>query len=68
LLLCLGSLCIVRKWTNGQQLKVQWVVALALPALVTAMVAWVVVSAGLLGSESRQSPALWTFTRAVSAR
>lgn len=67
LLLCLGSLCIVRKWTNGQQLKVQWVVALALPALVTAMVAWVVVSAGLLGSESRQSPALWTFTRAVSA-
>jgi two-component system sensor histidine kinase AlgZ len=67
LLLSLASLCIVRKWTNGQQLKVQWVVALAVPGLVTAAVALAFASYVFRGQDPPDTHLLWTFTRAVSA-
>jgi two-component system sensor histidine kinase AlgZ len=56
LLLSLAGLCIVRKWTNGQGVKVQWVVALAIPGLITATVALVFSSA--LPAQAQAQPHL----------
>jgi len=67
LLLSLGSLCIVRKWTNGQHMRVQWVVGLTVPGLIAAAVAWVFFPPSTDGSESSQILILWMTTRAVSA-
>jgi two-component system, LytTR family, sensor histidine kinase AlgZ len=71
-LLSLGTLCIVRKWANGQRLPVQWIVALAVPSLIAAAVTWtllaVVTSPPISPSETiKQSPALWITTRAICA-
>jgi len=67
LLLSLGSLCIVRKWTNGQHLNVQWVVGLAVPGLIAAAVAWVFASSPSQNADLSQSVILSMTTRAVSA-
>jgi two-component system sensor histidine kinase AlgZ len=67
LLLSLGSLCVVRKWSNGQHLNVQWLIALAVPSLVTAAVAWLLSNVSLQDDVTAQAHALWIATRAVSA-
>ena len=67
LLLSLGVLCVVRKWSNGQHLNVQWVVALAVPSLITAVAAWVFSNVSLQNDVTGQARALWVVTRAVSA-
>ena len=67
LLLSLGVLCMVRKWSNGQHLNVQWVVALAVPSLITGAVAWLFSNVSLQNDVTGQARALWVVTRAVSA-
>ena len=67
LLLSLAGLCLVRKWTNGQHLNLQWAVALVLPALVSAVVAWAFASAAFEEAALSQRPALWIATRTLSA-
>ena len=66
LLLSLAALCFARRWANGQHLNVQWIVALAVPALVTAAIAWGV-GGMAMSEESGQGRALWTVTRALAA-
>ena len=66
LLLSLAALCLTRRWANGQHLNLQWVVALALPALVTALVAWGVATLAMQ-EETLQERWLWTVTRGVVA-
>jgi two-component system sensor histidine kinase AlgZ len=67
LLLSLAGLCLVRKWSNGQHLNVQWMVGLAVPALVTAAITWTFAAVALQEEARGQSPLLWTISRAVSA-
>ena len=67
LLLSLASLCVVRKWANGRRLKLQWVIALLVPALVTAGVAWLVSSVALQDAAAGRTRMLWVVTRALTA-
>jgi two-component system sensor histidine kinase AlgZ len=67
LLLSLAALCIVRKWANGQHLNLQWAVALALPALITALVAFAFASAAYEPGALSQNRLLWVTTRALAA-
>ncbi len=69
LLLSLGALCVARRWTNGQHLNLQWIVALGVPALITAAVAWGVAELAMQDrqEEMRQGRWLWCVTRALSA-
>jgi len=65
ILLSLACLCVVRKWSNGQPLKVQWIVALAVPALITAVAASLFVNVSLQNETTAQTGTLWISTRAL---
>lgn len=67
LLLSLAGLCLARRWANGQHANVQWVVALAVPALVTAAVAWGLGAVALQEEARGAGRLLWTITRAMAA-
>jgi two-component system sensor histidine kinase AlgZ len=67
LLLSLATLCVVRKWSNGQGQPVQWAVGLLVPALITALVAWMFASVSLQVDAAGQSVALWVVSRAIVA-
>ena len=67
LLLSLAALCVVRKWSNGQSQAVQWTVGLLVPALITALVAWLLASVSLQVDAAGQSVALWVVSRAIVA-
>jgi two-component system sensor histidine kinase AlgZ len=67
LLLSLAGLCMVRKWANGLHLNVQWVVALAVPAFITAAVGWMLASLTVQDAARLQSRLHWTFGLALSA-
>ncbi len=67
LLVSLGTLCVVRKWSNGQGQAVQWAVGLLVPALITALVAWLFASVSLQVDAAGESVALWIVSRAIVA-
>lgn len=67
LLLSLGCLCVARRWSNGRRIEVQWAVGLALPALLTALVATGFAGFTLQDDVPKPERLLWIFTRAVSA-
>lgn len=63
LLLSLAALCLVRKWANGQPLKVQWIVGLVVPALISAVAALVSSNVSLPIEATSQAGGMWIATR-----